>query len=144
MSLSDILQGDGLADLDLDPTLRNDVAKASRIDHAPETLNVVIDSVVAGRDIDLLIEDSLHQVGAGTAGNVRVYVQKTGFQSDYSIHFTTPKTESGVLARDRAAYVSASGSTGCWVSTECSSAIMLCTAWPSSCASVATSRRRPV
>ena len=82
-----------------------------RIDHAPETLTIGIDSIKAGNTVNVVLEDSMHQIGGGVTGDITVYVQKTGFRDNYSIHFDIPKNEPTPLYKDRAAYVSATGST---------------------------------
>ncbi len=66
-----------------------------RIDHAPEALTIVIDSVVAGRDVNLVLEDSFHQVGGNVGGTIEVFVNHIPNRNTYSIHFTIPKTEVG-------------------------------------------------
>ena len=66
-----------------------------RINHAPEALTIVIDSVVAGRDVNLVLEDSFHQVGGNVGGTIEVFVNHIPNRNTYSQHFTIPKTEVG-------------------------------------------------
>ena len=103
IALNALAGGDAYLSLQvLDRIVRTAVALTNRID-----------SVVAGRDVNLVLEDSMHQVGAQKAASIEVWVPKIPDRNTYTTHFTIPKTEPtpSTVYRDVAAYVATSGHT---------------------------------